>query len=89
MNETKNQNLIRKELYLHGDSGASCLDFVNQAKALSEKMKIIIFDQLGVLRSEVIAENENYSMEYQIEMLEEMRKFFGIEKSRIVCIILK
>lgn len=71
-------------LYLHGGPGASCLDFINQAKALSEKMKVIIFDQLGVLRSEAIAENESYSMEYQIEMLEEMRKFLGIEKWSIL-----
>lgn len=67
-------------LYLHGGPGASCLDFVNQAKALSEKMKVVIFDQLGVLRSEAIAEDESYSMEYQIEMIEEMRKFLGIGK---------
>lgn len=67
-------------LYLHGGPGASCLDFVNQAKALSRKMKVVIFDQLGVLRSDGIAENEIYSMEYQIEMVEEMRKILGIEK---------
>ena len=45
-------------LYLHGGPGASCLDFVNQAKALSRKMRIIIFDQFGVLRSDAIAEDE-------------------------------
>ncbi|MDE6932251.1 MAG: alpha/beta hydrolase [Oscillospiraceae bacterium] len=67
-------------LYLHGGPGASCLDFVNQAKALSGKMKVVIFDQLGVLRSDGIAENEIYSMEYQIKMVEEMRKILGIEK---------
>ncbi len=71
-------------LYLHGGPGASCLDFVNQAKALSEKMRVAIFDQLGVLRSEAIAGNESYSMEYQIEMVEEMRKFLGIEKWSIL-----
>lgn len=71
-------------LYLHGGPGASCMDFVNQAKALSKKIRIIIFDQLGVLRSDAIAENEDYSMEYQIEILEEMRKFFGIEKWSIL-----
>ena len=71
-------------LYLHGGPGASCLDFANQAKALSEKIKVVIFDQLGVLRSEAIAENESYSMEYQIEMLEEMRKSLGIEKWSIL-----
>lgn len=67
-------------LYLHGGPGASCLDFVNQAKALGKKLKVVIFDQLGVLRSDAIAENEAYSMEYQIEMCEEMRKGLGIEK---------
>ena len=67
-------------LYLHGGPGASCLDFVNQAKALSGKMRVVIFDQLGVLRSDGIAENESYSMEYQVEMIEEMRKILGIEK---------
>ncbi|MCI9443174.1 MAG: alpha/beta fold hydrolase [Oscillospiraceae bacterium] len=71
-------------LYLHGGPGASCLDFVNQAKALSGKMKVVIFDQLGVLRSEAIAGDECYSMEYQIEMIEEMRKFLGIQKWSIL-----
>ena len=71
-------------LYLHGGPGASCLDFVNQARALSEKMKVVIFDQLGVLRSEAIAEDESYGMEYQIEMVEEMRKLLGIEKWSIL-----
>lgn len=66
-------------LYLHGGPGASCLDFVNQARALSGKQKVVIFDQLGVLRSGAIAENESYGMEYQIEMIEEMRKLLGIE----------
>ena len=71
-------------LYLHGGPGASCLDFVNQAKALSEKMKVVIFDQLGVMRSEAIAENESYGMEYQIEMVEEMRKLLGVKKWSIL-----
>lgn len=67
-------------LYLHGGPGASCLDFVHQAKALSGKMRVVIFDQLGVLRSEAIAGDESYSIEYQVEMIEEMRKLLGIEK---------
>lgn len=71
-------------LYLHGGPGASCLDFANQAKALSERIKVVTFDQLGVMRSEAIAENESYSMEYQIEMIEEMRKYLGIEKWSIL-----
>lgn len=66
-------------LYLHGGPGASCLDFVNQARALSGNRKVVILDQLGVLRSQAIAEDESYSMEYQIELLEEMRKLLGIK----------
>lgn len=71
-------------LYLHGGPGASCLDFENQARALSEKMKVVIFDQLGVLRSDAIAGDESYGMEYQVEMIEEMRKLLGIEKWSIL-----
>ncbi|MCM1307709.1 MAG: alpha/beta fold hydrolase [Butyrivibrio sp.] len=71
-------------LYLHGGPGASCLDFAKQAEALSKKIKVIIFDQLGVLRSEAIPENESYGMEYQIEMIEEMRRLLGIEKWSIL-----
>ena len=71
-------------LYLHGGPGASCLDFVNQAKALGEKIRVILFDQFGVLRSDAIGEDEDYSMEYQVEMLEEMRKSFGIEQWNIL-----
>ena len=47
-------------------------------------MKVVIFDQLGVLRSEAIAENESYGMEYQIEMLEKMRKILEIERWSIL-----
>ena len=71
-------------LYLHGGPGASCLDFTNQAKALSKRIRVIIFDQFGVLRSDAIGEYEDYSMEYQIEMLEEMRKSLKIEKWSIL-----
>ncbi len=71
-------------LYLHGGPGAGCLDFVNQAKALGEKMRVILFDQFGVLRSDPIGEDEDYSMEYQVEMLEEIRKSFGIEQWNIL-----
>lgn len=71
-------------LYLHGGPGASCLDFAHQAQALSGKRRVVIFDQLGVLRSDAIAEHESYSMEYQIEMIEEMRKLLGIKRWSIL-----
>ena len=71
-------------LYLHGGPGASCLDFVEQARALCENMRVVLFDQLGVLRPDEIGEQESYSMEYQIEMVEEMRRLLGIEKWSIL-----
>lgn len=37
--------------------------FVNQAKALSRKMRIIIFGRSDVLRSDAIAEDVEYNME--------------------------
>lgn len=67
-------------VYFHGGPGASCLDFAVQAKALGSKLKVIIFDQCGVLRSERIMENESYGMKIQVDMIEEMRKMLGIGK---------
>ena len=61
-------------VYFHGGPGASCLDFEEQAKRLAKERKVILFDQYGVLRSEAIGIDENYSMKIQIEMIEEMRK---------------
>lgn len=77
----ENENAL---LYLHGGPGASCLDFVNQAKMLSKKIKVIIFDQLGVLRSDAIDENEEYSMSVQVEMIEEMRKKLFVKKLSVL-----
>lgn len=65
-------------VYLHGGPGASSLDFTAQAKALSSELMVIIFDQWGVLRSDQIKENEDYGMDIQVEMIEEMRKKLGI-----------
>lgn len=48
------------------------------------QVRVILLDQLGVLRSDAIAEDEDYGMEYQVEMFEEIRKVFGIEKWSIL-----
>ena len=66
--------------YFHGGPGASCLDFTAQAKNLGSKLKVVIFDQYGVLRSERIMEDEAYGMNIQVEMVEEMRKKLCIDK---------
>ena len=67
-------------VYFHGGPGASCLDFTAQAKALGSKLKVVVFDQYGVLRSEGIKEDEAYGMDIQVEMIEEMRQKLGIDK---------
>lgn len=74
---TNNDNTL---VYFHGGPGASCLDFTTQAKELSSKLKVIIFDQCGVLRSDRIMEDEAYGMDIQVEMIEEMRKKLNIDK---------
>lgn len=73
----KNDNTL---VYFHGGPGASCLDFTAQAKELGGKLKVVIFDQYGVLRSEGIRDNEAYGMDIQVEMVEEMRKKLCIDK---------
>lgn len=78
--EDKQDTLV----YLHGGPGASCLDYVNQAKSLGKELKVIIFDQLGVLRSDEIQENEEYSMDIQVKMIEEMRKKLAVNKWSVI-----
>lgn len=67
-------------VYFHGGPGASCLDFTAQAKKLGSKLKVVIFDQYGVLRSERIMEDEAYGMNIQVKMVEEMREKLCIDK---------
>lgn len=67
-------------VYFHGGPGASCLDFAPQAEKLGSKLKVVIFDQYGVLRSQRITEDEAYGMDIQTEMIEEMRRKLGIDK---------
>ena len=61
-------------VYLHGGPGASCLDFANTAKSLGEQIKVVSFDQYGVLRSDEINEDELYTMDIQTDMIDEMRR---------------
>ena len=40
---------------------------------------MITFDQYGVLRSDKIADNEPYTMDIQVDMIEEMRRKLNIK----------
>ncbi|MCJ7842794.1 alpha/beta hydrolase [Lederbergia sp. NSJ-179] len=68
-------------LYLHGGPGASCLDFCfYQAKALSESVRVVAFDQRGVLRSDPIEPDQPFSIDDLIEDCEEIRKLLDIKE---------
>lgn len=67
-------------LYLHGGPGASCMDYADQAKMLGAHLKVIIFDQWGVLRSDSIGEKEPYGMDIQLAQIERIRQLLGIDR---------
>lgn len=73
----KNRDTI---VYFHGGPGASCLDFINQAKALGTKFHVISFDQYGVMRSEAIAENEKFGMYDHLKLIDKIREKLHILK---------
>lgn len=77
----KNENVL---VYFHGGPRASCLDFSDMASRLSSKLKVICFDQYGVLRSEEIGDGESYGMMMQVDMIEEMRKKLSIYRWSII-----
>lgn len=78
--EIHGENNDNTLVYFHGGPGASCLDFTAQAKELGSKLKVVIFDQYGVLRSEQIKDDEAYGMNVQVEIIEEMRQKLRIDK---------
>jgi proline iminopeptidase len=65
-------------IYFHGGPGASCLDFINQAKALGKKYHVISFDQYGVMRSDAIPDNEPFGMSDHIKLIDKIREILGI-----------
>lgn len=68
-------------LYLHGGPGSSCLDFCyHQALELSETVRVIAFDQRGVLRSDPISEGETFGIQDIIEDCEALRIHLGIRQ---------
>lgn len=67
-------------LYLHGGPGSSCYDFIYFQKTLLENnLRVVAIDQRGVLRSEVIGENESFGMNDLVEDCETLRRELGIE----------
>ncbi|WP_369899871.1 alpha/beta fold hydrolase [Bacillus manliponensis] len=67
-------------LYLHGGPGEMCYDFsYHQAHRLQDSFYLIMIDQRGAGRSEVIHDEENFRLVDIIEDCEELRKILGID----------
>lgn len=68
-------------LYLHGGPGESCYEFCyHQSERLQEDFRLIAIDQQGVCRSEMIKENEHFSIDDILMDCEELREKLGIER---------
>jgi proline iminopeptidase len=66
-------------VYLHGGPGSSCYDFMSvQGERLRESVYLIGMDQRGVLRSEMLDEDEKLSPDDIVEDAEELRRMLGI-----------
>jgi proline iminopeptidase len=71
-------------VYFHGGPGASCLDFINQAKALGTKFHVVSFDQYGAMRSESIKENDFFGMNDHIKLIDKIREKLNISKWTVI-----
>lgn len=83
--EIHGENHNNAVLYLHGGPGESCYDFsYHQAKKLSASMKLILIDQRGVCRSELIQENESFGLDDIIHDCEALRIQLGIKQWSLI-----
>lgn len=74
---SKNDEVL---LYLHGGPGASCMDFSYwQAEQLSAHMRVICFDQRGVLRSDPLKEDESFGLLDLVADCEALRTKLGVK----------
>lgn len=87
--QVENKNLYVEEygkgnektvVYFHGGPGASCLDFINQAKRLGEWFHVISFDQYGVLRSDAIPDGLPFGMVDHVNLIDKLRENLNIDK---------
>ncbi|OPJ63599.1 alpha/beta fold hydrolase [Clostridium oryzae] len=67
-------------LYLHGGPGLSCYTFQHEAELLAEYMNVILIDQRGVLRSEKIYNENEFSVDTIIEDCEDLRRNLKIDR---------
>lgn len=83
--ETHGNPTNKAVLYLHGGPGDSCYDFsFHQAERLKNSLYVIMIDQRGICRSEVISEEEPFELIDLVEDAEELRKALQIEKWSVI-----
>ncbi|PER24915.1 MULTISPECIES: alpha/beta fold hydrolase [Bacillus] len=83
--ETYGNSKNKSVLYLHGGPGESCYDFsFHQAERLKDSLHVIMLDQRGVCRSEVITEVESFGLSDLVEDCEELRKVLQVEKWSVI-----
>jgi proline iminopeptidase len=68
-------------LYIHGGPGVGAYDFeLFQGERISKHLKLITFDQRGVLRSDPLQENETFNLKDLVEDCEALREALGIKR---------
>jgi len=68
-------------LYLHGGPGFGCHEFILwQAGLLGGELRLIAFDQRGVLRSDPVGEDEQLTENVLVEDCEALRQALGVER---------
>ena len=72
-------------LYLHGGPGAGSYDFsITQGARLAERLRVIMIDQRGVLRSDALTDAESCTLRDLIEDTEALRQSLGIERWSVI-----
>lgn len=68
-------------LYLHGGPGTGAYDFdFYQRERLSARLRLVTFDQRGVLRSAPLAPTEAFGVRDLVDDCEALRHYLGIER---------
>lgn len=72
-------------LYIHGGPGAGSYDFsVLQGRKLGERLRVIMFDQRGVLRSAPVGADEPMTFNDLVEDTEALRQELGVQSWSIL-----
>lgn len=72
-------------IYLHGGPGAGSYDFsLTQGALLSRRLRLIMLDQRGVLRSQPLADGDSCTLRDLIEDLEALREALGLRTWSLV-----